>query len=212
MAKDPAWLRSPFPVVNVIHNDVSVSSRHLQKIIESLPFCGRGVEMKDNIEVQPMREAIQQIRFAVAPKVAEQLLYQLREDTDGNPISVVLPFVVTTADLWRIKPNVGIETIRAAKELAEVADPVSSLMLHEEPDGELDRHNDFVFQERLTSNGVPVLPLAGIPEVAQFRGDFSVNQPWLVFVVHYNHLKHLLQNIFKVIYSDGFLITPHSKQ
>ena len=85
-------------------------------------------------------------------------------------------------------------------------------MLHEEPDGELDRHNDFVFQEILSPNGVPVLPLAGIPEVAQYRGNFSVNQPWLVFVVHYSHLKQLLQKVFKVIDSDGFLIAPRPKQ
>jgi hypothetical protein len=52
----PAYLknRTPFPIVNVLRNDISISPKHLEALIGNFKFCSRGVEMKDGRSMGPL--------------------------------------------------------------------------------------------------------------------------------------------------------------
>ena len=67
-----------------------------------------------------------------------------------SPIFILLPVIITTAELWRLKSSISIEDIRKAKELEEVAEKRDMVLLHTDPDNLLSSHTRDLFERHLT--------------------------------------------------------------
>jgi len=105
------------------------------------PLCEKGIEiLPKDINPQSINHAISQLRYAI-PNLAATALRHQAEDALGKPepIFVILPIIVTTAEIWRLYPDVTIETLRDSEDLKEVASLHDIVLLHEEPDNLVSR-------------------------------------------------------------------------
>ncbi|MDR7867898.1 MAG: hypothetical protein RIN56_13915 [Sporomusaceae bacterium] len=111
-------------------------------------LCYKGVELlRDNSNPKAIKEGIQQLKFAVIDNLIHSLDIQLASFGYKTPIFVLVPIIVTTAELWRIKEGLSINDIRQAKNIEEVAEQKDIVILRETPDNELNRFTREKFKE-----------------------------------------------------------------
>ena len=129
-----------------------------EKVKFDFPFeydlCGKGVELlENNNNPSSIEHALYQLRYAVVEEIVDGLLHQAgRLLGSKNPSFIFLPIIVTTAPLWRIKPSVTVEQIKATMEISDIAEQKSALLVKMLPDEQLIRHTRKRLQERLSSS------------------------------------------------------------
>jgi hypothetical protein len=180
-----------------------IDSRHIDGYAAKYGLCGKGIELLANDKnPKSIEQCVQQLRFALVEQAVEGLIHQVQELLGKpNPIFVLIPIIVTTAELWRLRPGVTIEDVRGAKDLPEVADVHDCLVLKQPPDNQLSRHTMLRFKHRLSdtdkcefekrNRGSPV-------GYTNFVSGFSTHYPSLFFVVHYGYLKSALQDLLSI--------------
>ena len=100
------------------------------------PLCSKGIELLPrDANPKAIEQAIQQLRYAVVARsiecIDDQLFYSPKMTV---PIWVIIPIIVTTASLWRLKVGTSLEDARNAEDIKAVADPHDVLVLLQEPD------------------------------------------------------------------------------
>lgn len=195
--------RDVLPIVRDWATDSPESTKRvLAGLLGLYPLCGKGMEVCGK-ESNPkgVSQALQQLRFAVAPKVFECLCRRYAaglQRSFGMP-DIVVPMIVTTASIWRLRPSISIEDIRKAERIEDVAEPLGSLWLHEEPDNQLTEHNLRVLTDTLS-------PIKGTDSTSQAEwskaiNNFSLNYPWLILVVHFKQLHYVIDALLKAFAS-----------
>jgi hypothetical protein len=109
----------------------------LEKFEDTYPLCARGIELlPEDANPKSIEQAVQQLRYAVVAKAIDAIEWQIFwGDGEGpEPIYVIIPIIVTTAELWRLKVGTTVEDVRKAVDLATVADPHDVLVLLQQPD------------------------------------------------------------------------------
>ncbi len=114
----------------------SVSAKSLHAVLSPFSLCGKGVEILDkDANPKSIEQALQQLRYAVASKVVDALSHQAGHSLGSiSPVFLLVPVVVTTAALWRMRPDTGVEDVRAASEIADVCDSCRALVVEQCPD------------------------------------------------------------------------------
>ncbi len=167
-------------------------------------LCGKGVELVNNdANPKSIEQAIQQLRYALIEEAADSIIHQ----TDGllgpiNPIFVLVPIVVTTADLWRLKPDATVESIRTASVLDEVAEQQTVLVVQQPPDNELTRHTTKRFGERIGDEQRKNFALKNksfFSNYNHFLSYFSSYYPAYFYVVNYNHFSDAIQKLIAIL-------------
>lgn len=185
---------------------------------QSYELCGKGIELNhEGQNPKSIKQAIQQLRFAIPNQVADAFEHQVRQYLGPiEPLFVLIPMVVTTAELWRITPEVTIEDVRKAANLQEVAVQKDVLVLHELPDNELSKYtqqkllssfdNDEIVdinhkiwlnkQKYFEANEQPFGETLDDGQYEGYVNMFAANYPNLFLVVHYNKFEETIQRLF----------------
>ena len=144
------WVFTPQqyePLLGVDFNDAFVILDHccidrnidrnvIAKFRGQYPLCGKGIELlPDSANPKSIEQAIRQLRHAVVAKALDALEHQV-DELLGNPtpLFVIAPIIVTTAELWRLKPGTTVEDVRRAEKIDLVADAHDILVVHQRPD------------------------------------------------------------------------------
>ena len=190
----------------------------LEKFEETYPLCVRGVELlPDDANPKTIEQAVQQLRYAVVAKAIDAIesqLFLLDVATGVTPMYVIVPIIVTTAQLWRLKVGVTVEDIKSTKEIAAVADPHDVLVLHQEPDNLNEKDTRQRFQEAFPSDQHSelnkLLKLTRNYNFAIFSSGFAKHTPSMFIVISYKRLKTAMTNLHSFFASDR-LITKREK-
>ena len=179
--------------------DCHVDNFLVDRYSDEYVLCGKGVELLNNdANPKSIEQAIQQLRYALVEESADCL----REQAEGlNALFVLVPIVVTTAELWRLRPNVTIERLRSASCLDEVADQYSILLARHNPDNQLIRHTRTKFDERLDASlqGKFKIDYGNFTQTYKgFLSRFSSRYPAFFYIVHYDRLNDVLRNLMLI--------------
>lgn len=172
----------------------------LNKYSKNYPLCTKGVELfTGDATHATIERALSQLKYAV-PHRAARALNGLVATNNPSPTIVLVPIIVTTASLWRLKPTVSVEGLRAANELAEVASAEEIVVVHQLPDNDLSAYTADVFNRELSGQART--------HIDQFRPsggtDAYVNglAQWLpstFIVIHYSRFFKAIDNLMRFL-------------
>jgi hypothetical protein len=188
----------------------------LSKFEQKYSLCAKGIELlPDDANPKTIEQAVQQLRYAVVAKALDAMEHQVdRELGIPTPIFVVVPIIVTTAELWRLKVGMTIEDVRGAEDIAAVADTHDVLVLLQRPDNLnkrdtvtrfLERFGPSQRQDRLND----LLRQTNNNGFSFFVDYFSTYTPSLFIVISYNRIKTAMKNLHN-FFGQDCLIKPRS--
>ncbi len=112
--------------------------------------CGKGIEIHEKgNNPKAIEQAVCQLSFAVPHRVVECIEEQLGWMEDFGMYHVLVPIIVTTAELWRMKEHTTIEEVREAAQLDAIATREDMLFMCRPPDTALATYTKSLLQERL---------------------------------------------------------------
>jgi hypothetical protein len=167
------------------------------------PFCGKGIELlPDDANPKTIEQAVQQLRHAVVAKSLSANVHQVDELLGARtPLFVIVPIVVTTAELWRLKPGTTVEDVRSASEIQAIADSHDLLVLYEEPNDTDKRQSVERFHEVLDKAQINTcdesLKRTGNPRFKVFVDQFAANSLSLFVVIRYDRFRGAMANLHK---------------
>jgi len=188
----------------------------LNKFHEHYPLCGKGIELlPDDANPKTIEQAVQQLRYAVVAKAIENISYLSIPWSDQVTLVVIVPIIVTTAQLWRLKVGVTIEEIRKAEELSEVADHHDIVVLWQEPNELESKHTKRAFFEAFSENETRdlegLLKSASSNSFGAFVSTFLARKPSLFMVISYPRIKSALTNLHK-FFTQPSIVVPRVKK
>lgn len=173
------------------------------------PFTAKGIEITPrDSNPKGIKEGIEQLRYAVVNEALNNVYDRLWGGTDFG-VAVFVPLLITTGDMWCMKPGTSLEAIRGARQLEEVADQLDALLLYSLPNKELERytnHRTSVLLNPLLSEGdeEAIQQYEGLKEHLKSLGS---SVPGCYWVVHYRQLGEVIQNMLRLFESSDILIT-----
>lgn len=198
-------MRDAFVTIDELDRSRRFSTEVLSRYSEKYQTCGKGIELlKTGANSKSIREAMYQLQFGVVDRVVDAVVHQA-DQMLGHPTPVFLfvPIIVTTAELWCLKPGTTIEGIRAAGELEDVADQHELLLLHERPNNQLRQHSKDRFAVGLDARHKEALDRAlainGEGSFASYVERFTSSHPSLFVVIHYSRFKAAIERLLAFV-------------
>jgi hypothetical protein len=168
-------------------------------------LCNKGIEItSEGSNPKSIDQAISQLAFGVANKIAEQYNHHIDEVLKQNFLGTVfstIPIIVTTARLFRINETVGIDEIKGSKEIAEIATEESCIVLSIKKTIELINYNRSVFQEFFSDKKAEQLkPILDNQNNMSFFLELTSSQnPACILVLNYNKLVNGFETVFQYL-------------
>jgi len=161
---------STFVHLDLFSDSGQVNEEVVDKFAHNYTACSKGVELTDaGCNPKSIAQALSQLKYGLVDNFVDCILHQVDHLLgDNSPIFSHAAFVVTTADLWRLKEGVTISDIRAAKDLQDVATNHDLLFCFEPPDNELQRYAEQKFRSSFTTKQIEWMD-----RVAVARGGHS---------------------------------------
>lgn len=189
----------------------------LSKFEEKYSLCGKGIELlPEDGNPKSIEQAVQQLRYAVVAKAMDDIEHQVgRLLGPRTPIFVIVPIIVTTAELWRLKVGTTIESVRNAEDIADVADSHDALVLLQKPDNlnmsdTVGRFNERFIRSHLRENFESFLKVTVRGGSAHFVDYFSTYTPSLFIVISYKRAKTAMRNLHN-FFANDHLITERTQ-
>jgi hypothetical protein len=189
----------------------------LAKFEDKYPLCAKGIELlPDDANPKTIEQAIQQLRYAVVAKAMEAIDHQLVTPTTSTmPIWVIVPIIVTTAELWRLKVGTTVEDVRNAEDIAAVADLHDVLVLLQKPDNLNQKDTSARFNQRFTTEEKTKLDVLFKQTrnggFARFSYSFSTYTPSMFIVISYKRVKSAMKNLHSFFANDR-LVTKRTQR
>ena len=191
----------------------------LEKFEQTYPLCARGIELlPDDANPKTIEQAVQQLRYAVVAKVIDAIEWQIfmsdPDISDVTPMYVIVPIIVTTAQLWRLKVGASVEDIRSAEDIKDVADPHDVLVLHQRPDN-LDERDT---KQRMSETFAPMkkelndlFKQTGYG-FGVFSSRFATDTPSMFIIISYKRVKTAMKNLNSFFATDRLIIKRETKK
>lgn len=117
------------------------------------PLCSKGIEIYSNGEnnSKSIRQAVSQLSYALA----KQIIGTISDHIDEHGIrfrEILIPVIVTTADLFRFKENITIEDIKKCSRPEDAAIKQELLIVRGNTDLSLYNHNMDIFSSFIASD------------------------------------------------------------
>jgi hypothetical protein len=176
---------------------------------EKYPMCIRGVELlPEDANPKSIEQAVQQLRYAVIARATDAIQRQVDGTDATTPICVIIPMIVTTAELWRLRIGTTVEDVRNAEDIASVADPQDVVVLFQKPDHLNEKDTKARFEEELSPYGKELDDL--LRKTRNFRltifsSDFATATPSMFIVISYNRVKTAMKNLYSFFASDRLI-------
>jgi hypothetical protein len=217
---EPFWgpdFEEVFVVLDQCCTDRQVNREVLGRFRDNYPLCRKGIELlPEDANPKSIEQAVRQLRHAVVAKTLDALQHQV----DGllgtpTPIFVIVPIIVTTAELWRLKNGTTLEQVRSADEIDSVADPLDIAVLLQEPDNLDKRATASAFYEGLDQaqkNKLnDIFAVTNNGNLSFFIENFSSYRPSLFVVIRYEKFQSAITNLKRFFAQEAVLKTRQSK-
>lgn len=165
------------------------------------PLCSKGIEiLPKGPNPKSIDEAMQQLAYAVSDQTAEAIEHQFKHLLGHpSPVWLLIPIIVTTAQLWLLKPNQTLDMIRNADDISNVAEPRKIVVLHEPPDNLLRRFSGDKLKSRVSEREEASLDhqlaAVGIHSFGFFCDLRATHYPSYWIICHHSELENELQFI-----------------
>jgi hypothetical protein len=203
------WIFTPYPRKStVIGSDIITvlqdlctqritNSKFISNFGNELEYCTKGVEIYDNgMDLNSITRGLYQLRFAIPSLVALECMMQLETwHQEDLHISFICPILVTTANLFVLKPGIDIRAFQEASSLTDIADEVNYLVVHQGIGPQLDAHCSKIvtsFHKRFT--GVK----ARIEALSTVLHDDKISKGLPVTWIFDDHFRAATENILVV--------------
>ncbi|HIK17871.1 MAG TPA: hypothetical protein IGS53_21645 [Leptolyngbyaceae cyanobacterium M33_DOE_097] len=207
-----ADFKDTFITLDALCRSSKINSKLINSFSENYELCGKGVEIyNDGLNPKTITQAVSQLQYSLVKKVAEGLDDQI-DDFLGNPdqIHILVPIIVTTAELWRLNPGTTIEGIQDANELEDVASKTDFLLVHEAPDNDLNRytikHLIESFSEEQKEEMTKILKKNKSGSFDGYVRSFARTYPSIFAVIEYNSLEKRLSNMLNFFNRSDILM------
>lgn len=186
--------------------DRELDKSPLDKVSDRYPLCTKGIELlTDNSNPKAIHEAVQQLRYAVIARALDAFNHQLTMVKfligDPPPVFVILPVIVTTAELWRLRPGTTVEDVRSANEISAVADSHDTVVLLQSPDNLDRKHTIAGFSDNLGHDykkELDNLLRTRRSDLQNFVDAFASRIPSLFIVIRYDKLRAVMSDLFNI--------------
>lgn len=182
-------------------NDRELNKNFVSQFRSRYPLCGKGIELlPTDGNPKTIEQAVQQLRYAVIAKSLDAVVHQV-DNLLGSPppLFVIVPIIVTTSELWRLKPGITVEDIRQASEIHDVADAHDILVLHQDPDNLDKKHTVEMFYETLSDKQMEkldeLLSETAQKTVSSFINYFASYSPSLFIIIRYDRFQSAITNL-----------------
>jgi hypothetical protein len=200
-----------FVIIDQYDLDRKVETHKVQVYGENISLCGKGIELLVNDKnLKTIEQATQQLRYSVISKAVDAIVHQVDEMLGTpTPIFIIAPIIVTTAELWRIRPNISIEDIRNADKLEEVAETQNAILLHKDPDNLLISHTKNFFKNNLTDEQKKKFEAAVMRNTKNsyeyFVNMFSSRFPSLFVVLTYSYFETFARGLIEFVNENALV-------
>jgi len=165
------------------------------------PLCSRGIEiLPQGPNPKSIDQAVQQLAYAISDQTAEAIDHQTKHMLGHpSPVWLLIPIIVTTASLWRIRLGQTLDMIRKATDIDAIAEPRTIVVLHEPPDNLLRRFTKDTLKSRFSDQEQKLLDRQ-LKRVGSHNFDFfcdvrATYYPSYWIICHYSQLKSELEFI-----------------
>ncbi|KAB8154327.1 hypothetical protein EZY14_007780 [Kordia sp. TARA_039_SRF] len=171
------------------------------------PLCSKGIELTSQGQnPKTITQAISQLSYAMAERVTNGMYHQIDEvlsKSFNGTIFHNIPIIVTTAELYRIKENSSIDSIKQSGDIEEIATKENCLVIKNKAGVDLENYNLLIFQNFVNEFGKEKLQ----KKLNSFNKDLDFVLsviakhycPTCFVVVHYSKENNGLENFFSYI-------------
>jgi hypothetical protein len=181
--------------------DRELNKDFVNKFRSRYPLCGKGIELlPGDANPKTIEQAVQQLRYAVIAKSLNAIVHQV-DNLLGTPppLFVIVPIIVTTSELWRLRPGTTVEDVRRAAEIQDVADTHDIVVLHQAPDNLDKKRTVEVFYETLNDKQIKELDELlekTMKRTFNFFVDyFASYSPSLYIIIRYERFQSAITNL-----------------
>ena len=188
-------------------DDYSINTDAIDAFSSIYQLANNGVELLSNdANSKTITNALCQLKYAIPNKVASALEHQIDHMLgDRSPVFVILPIVVTTAELWRIRPEQTINRIKASQEISDIADREDILILYNKPDNELRQYSKEILLKHFTDDQknrmTKILSTTGKQNFDLFTDLHSTHFPSMYVIIHFDRFESAINNVIR-FFSD----------
>jgi hypothetical protein len=188
-------------------DDYTINTDAIERFSSLYRLANDGVEiLTTDANSKSIANALCQLKYAIPNKIASALEHQIDHMLgDRSPIFIILPIVVTTAELWRIRPEQTISQIRKSQDISDIADREDILILYHKPDNELRQYSNEIlskhFSDDQKSRMSKVLSSAGKHDFDFYTGVFSTHFPSMYVIIHFDRFESAITNVIR-FFSD----------
>jgi hypothetical protein len=157
------------------------------------PTLKTAIEQLKGAYPSVMGDAFAQEQFALFPNAVHRPM-------------VILSIVVTTAELWWIRPGVRLEHIEQASDLGDVAEERDAIIYENRPSAAAQRHSFQVLRQIFSrvNKDLPVWDPRSTPE--DWSRTYSYNRPSAYLVVRYEYFTSVFKQLRELLNTDDIQV------
>jgi hypothetical protein len=206
-----------FITLDCLTNGREFSAKVLAEYAAKFQLCERGIELLP-AESNPktLRQGIEQLRYAAIDKSVDVLSHQASYRTSGteiDPAYLIIPVLVTTAELWRIRDDATIASIQEADDLPDVATRHDVIVYREPPDNLATKYaSDRILaevQDEEAETAERLAEAAGFDSWDMFIEIFTRRFPSQFIVVNHTSFESTIRE-FLSMFARSDLVTARS--
>jgi hypothetical protein len=186
------------------------------KFEDKYPLCEKGIELlPEDANPKTIEQAVRQLRYAVVANTVSAFSAQRSGalNNPGVPIFVIVPIVVTTAELWRLRTGTTVEDVRRAEGIGEVADAQGVVVLQQTPnDSDMNEtraafSRQFDTEEEWERRRSGELGVADIERESYegFVDSIARNTPSLFVIMRYDTVRSALATLLRFFANDSII-------
>jgi len=204
--------RDIFIILDQYNEKLKINSEELNKFSNLYDLCGKGTEiLYDSHNPKGIKEGIYQLKHCIIHKVVDCLKHQISKLLgDEEHCFILIPILVTTAELWRIKQGITLEELRKSQEIEDTCEKKDILLLHEEPNDALIRYSFEHISSNLSLKEKDTLD-ARLKQnwhkngLEWYISYISNNFPSMFVIINYNRFEKAIKNCISFFQSKSIL-------
>jgi hypothetical protein len=188
----------------------------LYKFDEDLNYCIKGIELQEkDCNPSTISKGLRQLQYAAVQLSKRCMSSQICTVHDEElEIVFLCPILVTTAPLYVIKQNLGLDDFYNAEQIEDVAEKVNSLIVHQDIGIQQDKYIENLSREFCDKHKEVNARLKDLDRALKDSGYEGYHMPDIFFlkeklgrastrilVVNYDHFETCLDNILEIIKS-----------
>jgi len=204
--------RDIFIILDHCNEKLKINSEEINEFHNLYDLCGKGIEILPNASnPEGIKRGIYQLKYCIVHKIVDSLKHQINKWLGSKEHCFILvPILVTTAQLWRMKEGATLEGIRESEDIEEICEKKDILLLHEEPNPTLIGHTLEHIMSNLTQGEMNILDEKlkknWREEGLRFYMSYVANNfPSMFLIINYSRFEKAIKNCVSFFQTHSFL-------